>query len=275
MAKRTVKRTSNRTILTFIFFSGILIGIGLTFLAQWIAIPSNLYYSVITEPNFTAPRVAALGVAAISAETGEGLIGSVIIEMMPGKGRVLISTNPFIEPDTQDSVHIAKSVAEKATGTTLSNYDIVASFDLPKSESGVVGGPSAGLPITLAIIAAANNVTLNDIAATGTIDANGTIGPIGGIVEKAEAAGKAGKKMFLLPKGQGVVTYYERDVKTEQIGSFTVQRISYIPRKFTLSEFTKQWNMTTLEVETIWEATKAVMPDVQLTAHSPLSLEGS
>jgi PDZ domain-containing protein len=65
-----------------------------------------------------------------------------------------------------------------------------------------VGGPSAGMMFTLAIIDKLSTVDLtggNIIAGTGTIDYNGNVGAIGGIQEKMVAAKNAGARYFLAP----------------------------------------------------------------------------
>ncbi|NYI69763.1 PDZ domain-containing protein [Naumannella cuiyingiana] len=65
-----------------------------------------------------------------------------------------------------------------------------------------IGGPSAGLVFALAIY---DKITegqlLGDrvVAGTGTIDARGNVGPIGGIQEKIAAAEGAGATIFLVP----------------------------------------------------------------------------
>ncbi|MDO4908679.1 MAG: PDZ domain-containing protein [Corynebacterium sp.] len=66
-----------------------------------------------------------------------------------------------------------------------------------------IGGPSAGLMFTLAVIdkLTPGELTGGDfIAGTGTISNDGTVGPIGGIVHKMEAAKEAGAQIFLVPK---------------------------------------------------------------------------
>lgn len=65
-----------------------------------------------------------------------------------------------------------------------------------------VGGPSAGLMFALAVIDKLTTGELADskfIAGTGTIDADGTVGPIGGITHKMLAAHDAGATVFLVP----------------------------------------------------------------------------
>jgi PDZ domain-containing protein len=66
-----------------------------------------------------------------------------------------------------------------------------------------IGGPSAGLAMTLAIF---DDLTPGDItgghrvAVTGTIDSAGNVGEIGGIEQKAVAARAAGVKLFIVPQ---------------------------------------------------------------------------
>ncbi|MFY9491921.1 MAG: PDZ domain-containing protein [Mycobacterium sp.] len=65
-----------------------------------------------------------------------------------------------------------------------------------------IGGPSAGLIFSLAVI---DKLTTGDIngskfvAGTGSISADGAVGPIGGITHKLVAAQEAGATVFLVP----------------------------------------------------------------------------
>jgi Lon-like protease len=65
-----------------------------------------------------------------------------------------------------------------------------------------IGGPSAGLVFSLAVI---DKLTTGDlsgdkfVAGTGTIDADGKVGSIGGITHKIVAAQDAGASVFLVP----------------------------------------------------------------------------
>ncbi len=65
-----------------------------------------------------------------------------------------------------------------------------------------IGGPSAGLMFSLAVIDKLTTGDLNDaqfVAGTGTISADGKVGPIGGITHKMVAAREAGATVFLVP----------------------------------------------------------------------------
>lgn len=67
-----------------------------------------------------------------------------------------------------------------------------------------IGGPSAGLMLTLGIIDLVGPEPLVDgefVAGTGTIDPDGKVGPIGGVRFKLKKAAEVGADLFLTPAG--------------------------------------------------------------------------
>jgi PDZ domain-containing protein len=65
-----------------------------------------------------------------------------------------------------------------------------------------IGGPSAGLSMTLGIIDKLSGGRLtgsHTIAATGTIDASGAVGDVGGVPQKTIAVERAGASVFFVP----------------------------------------------------------------------------
>ena len=65
-----------------------------------------------------------------------------------------------------------------------------------------IGGPSAGLMFSLGIYDTLTPGSLTGgqiVAGTGTIDANGKVGPIGGIQQKIVGARDSGAKLFMVP----------------------------------------------------------------------------
>ena len=77
-------------------------------------------------------------------------------------------------------------------------------FDI-NIDVGAVGGPSAGLALTLAIIDTLSGGDLTGghaVAATGTIELDGAVGAVGGVAQKAVAVRRAGAKVFFVPAGQ-------------------------------------------------------------------------
>lgn len=69
-------------------------------------------------------------------------------------------------------------------------------------DTGSVGGPSAGLAFTLGLLDVLTPGELTGgerVAVTGSIDASGAIGPIGGVEQKAAAVRREGIELFLVP----------------------------------------------------------------------------
>lgn len=78
-----------------------------------------------------------------------------------------------------------------------------------KVDLGKIGGPSAGLFLSLGIIDLIDgNGSGGDltggrkIAGTGTISADGEVGPVGGVAMKTQAAKRDGASVFLVPKAE-------------------------------------------------------------------------
>ncbi len=73
-------------------------------------------------------------------------------------------------------------------------------------DSGSVGGPSAGLAFTLAVL---DQLTVGEltggakVAVTGTIDADGHVGAVGGIIQKTAAVRDLGADAFIVPASLG------------------------------------------------------------------------
>jgi PDZ domain-containing protein len=81
---------------------------------------------------------------------------------------------------------------------------VVLPFELD-IDTGSIGGPSAGLAFTLALIDELSPGELTggkSIAVTGTVDLSGTVGSIGGLRQKAAAVSQAGIEFFLVPRSQ-------------------------------------------------------------------------
>jgi Lon-like protease len=71
--------------------------------------------------------------------------------------------------------------------------------------TGRIGGPSAGLAFTLALIDELTPGELTGaqpIGVTGTIELDGSVGAIGGLRQKASAVAQAGVEYFLVPSAQ-------------------------------------------------------------------------
>lgn len=183
----------------------------------------------------------------------EGVTLKAEVELREGKGRILVNTEPRIGIDLQTSARVAVSVAEAYTGLNLTNVDIIITIK-GKEEVEVVDGPSAGLPLTVAIISALRHENIsNRVYATGTINQDGSIGAVGGIAEKAIAAAKSGAKLFIVPRGQGKVIVYEKR-EEEILPGFKI--IRYVPKEVLLKDYLRSlgFDVEVFEVSNIAEA---------------------
>ncbi|WP_194764709.1 PDZ domain-containing protein [Microbacterium sp. UFMG61] len=97
--------------------------------------------------------------------------------------------------------HVEGDVTTWLIGVTLrTDYDFEIDVTLQLDN---VGGPSAGMMFALGIVDTLTPGELNggeNIAGTGTIEADGTVGPIGGIRQKLYGARDAGAEFFLAPQ---------------------------------------------------------------------------
>jgi uncharacterized protein len=75
-------------------------------------------------------------------------------------------------------------------------------FSFSTSTGGSIDGPSAGALMTSGVLAALRgDQVLPHVTMTGTINPDGTVGPVGGIAQKVEAAAAVGKTVVLIPAG--------------------------------------------------------------------------
>lgn len=86
----------------------------------------------------------------------------------------------------------------------VETFRVVLPFEVD-IDTGEIGGPSAGLAFTLSLLDDLTEGDLTpgrDIAVTGTIGVDGTVGPIGGLPQKVEAVKQTGVDVFLVPASQ-------------------------------------------------------------------------
>jgi PDZ domain-containing protein len=109
-------------------------------------------------------------------------------------------------------------------GVNLGTRDL--SFEFPFEvtiDSGQVGGPSAGLALTLGIIDALSEESITgglDVATTGTIQLDGTVGPVGGVEQKTVAVRRSGADLFLVPSSELDETrHFAGDLRVEAADS--------------------------------------------------------
>jgi uncharacterized protein len=210
---------------------------------------------VVQNVQYTSHAIEkTVPVLAVTQDESQGIAGNLTVKLIPGDSQILIDTSPYTETDLQYSANTAVDVAKAISGNNASDEDIVLTYSAPGQVS-VIGGGSAGAAATLATIAALEDRQINPkVAITGTINPDGTIGQVAGILEKAKAAADAGYTLLLVPKGQSNFKYYEKQVNQQSIGfGMNVYNVQYVPKTIDITAQAKQWGLDVKEVSTIQE----------------------
>ena len=193
------------------------------------------------------------------ASTSEGYVGVIstitVTIQSNGSGRVFVDTLPLTEVDMQGSARLAVKVAsalvenDKNINVDPSTYDY---FFVVRTSSPIIGGPSAGAIMTVATISLLEDWKMdNATVMTGMINPDGSIGPIGGIPQKIDAAYSVGATHFLIPQGQGTYTDYQEQIEYINGWPITVR----IPVTVNIADYAmEEYGMTVIEVADIYEA---------------------
>jgi uncharacterized protein len=175
---------------------------------------------------------------------GKGLAANLDLRIEPGTGKIFSGVDALVGTSTQNAYKTALSVAEKYV-PTANQYDYYFSIG---SSASIVDGPSAGAATTLLMITMLQDKTIpSAVAMTGTISENGSVGTVGGVFEKAQAASEAGIKLFLIPRGEA------RQVTRTAQGVQSINLVEYAP---------KTWGLKVAEVNNLDEALQLAFTDV-------------
>lgn len=105
-----------------------------------------------------------------------------------------------------------------ALGTSDLRIDLPFEIDF---RDRAIGGPSAGLAYALAVadlLDAGDFAAGRTVAASGSIEPGGAVGPVGGLQGKAAAAGRIGADIFFVPDGQ-IEEIGDREVRARAVES--------------------------------------------------------
>ena len=217
--------------------------------------------SALSNETGTVHSITAVAVKAVQQSDGffqnvayEGTVMGIAADIRPGEGRILINTQVPTGVDFQSSAKTAVKVAESITGVQLSSRDVIFSITSMGNATDLqaVDGGSAGGAMTVLLVSELEGKQINPkVLMTGTINADGTIGPIGGVEEKAQAAGQYGAKTFLVPNGQAV--YADQVCHQNTVGPVTYTTCQ--AEQKSLSDLTQsKYGMKVVEVGTIQDA---------------------
>lgn len=131
-----------------------------------------------------------------------GQPGDVVELTIDRPGQEVMDVSVELASDPQDPERTIIGFVPFDTRTVDLPFDV-------SIDTAAVGGPSAGLAFTLALVDELTNGDLTggrDIALTGTIRLDGTVGPIGGLEQKVSAVHQHGVEVFLIPAEQFELT---------------------------------------------------------------------
>jgi uncharacterized protein len=207
----------------------------------------------IAVPLVSASQPAHLTLLAVSeTENGtfEGNTADLYLEIRPGTGHIYVDTFPLTKVDTQMSIRLANRIACDFLDTACDRYDF---FYTVRSDSAIVGGPSAGAATAALTAAALEGISLDQKAAvTGTINPGGLVGPVGGLKEKIEAAAEANLTRVFIPKGERFTDTVTGSC-TENCTNSTEDRnpLVSISQTTDLAEYAREKNITLNEAATL------------------------
>lgn len=115
----------------------------------------------------------------------------------PGRTRLEIPVVLGAKDDDPEAAFLGVGPTDRVD--LKDDFDFVVDIN-----SGAVGGPSAGLAFTLAVLDQLTEGELTGgatVAVTGTIDVSGRVGTVGGVAQKTAAVRDLGADVFLVPSG--------------------------------------------------------------------------
>ncbi len=131
----------------------------------------------------------------------------------------------------------------------MQDYDIVYTIE---ANATLIGGPSAGSALAIATIAALEGrEPREDVMITGSVNHDGSVGPVLAILEKAKAARERGATLFLVPLLQSRDVIYETKEHCEVFGNNNICTTETRPKKV---EVEKEAGIAVREVASIQEA---------------------
>lgn len=143
--------------------------------------------------------ILAVDGAEVAAATA---VGELIMTREPGEDVVFTVKRDGEQRDVTVPTEQAAEGDPRAVVGIVPAMGFEFPFEVEITLGEEIGGPSAGLVFALGIIDKLTPGALTDgayVAGTGTIEADGTVGPIGGIQQKIAGARGAGADVFLVP----------------------------------------------------------------------------
>lgn len=208
---------------------------------KWLALLLVLVYSVSVLAFIPLHSTKIFAVT----NDGEGLAADLELRIEPGTGKIFSGVDSLVGTSTQNAFKVALDVAQNYVPNAKTAYNYY--FDI-QSTASIVDGPSAGAATTLLVVSMLRDQRVPDnVALTGTVSADGSVGTVGGVFEKAKAAHDVGIKLFLIPRGES------RQVTRTPQGIRSVNLVEYAPQ---------EWGMKVVEVDNLDQVLELAFSDI-------------
>lgn len=187
-------------------------------------------------PTITATTGHMKLLAVTDPTSEQGGIADLYLTIKEGNGKVYLDTFPLTKLDTQMSTRFAKEIACDFLEKDCEQIDF---FYTIRSNSAIVGGPSAGAAIAVLTVTLLEEIQIDEkTTITGTINSGGIIGSVGGIKAKINAASKKGLTKVLIPSSSSLTENNETLNLTEYSINHSIEIIKVSNLKQALYEFT-------------------------------------
>ena len=207
-------------------------------------LPALVFLLILNQFAFAIVQEDSTQIFAVIEGQDKGIVADLTIEVEPGTGKIWSSVDSLVGTSTQNTEKISVKLAREFFNK-VDSYDYKFSIS---SSAAVVDGPSAGAAMSLLLTSMLTDKDLpSNVAITGTINEDGSIGPVGKVFYKAKTASEVGIKLFLIPKGEAIQT-----VKLDD-GIRSVNLLEYAPAN---------WGMKVAEAANIEEAITLAYTDV-------------
>lgn len=153
--------------------------------------PGDTVVAADGEPIGTSDELAA---AILAHEPGESI--ELVIERIGEPGTTTVEAELAENPEKAGKAQLGVSLQDRPA------YEFPFEVQI---DSGDVGGPSAGLAFTLALLDRLTPGRITGgarVAVTGTIQLDASVGPVGGVRQKVEGAVREGATLFLVPSAE-------------------------------------------------------------------------
>ncbi|HDR53110.1 MAG TPA: hypothetical protein ENN60_00325 [archaeon] len=193
---------------------------------------------------------ATLTVPAVDSNM-KGVLVELTCELVPGQGRVLVTTEPYIGVSTQESERTALAVVKASEGSEdFEGKDVLFIFSAEGTAS--IDGGSAGAAMAVCLLAELRNQSLSPgVSMTGGVDMLGRVVQVGGVLPKAGAVADFAR-VFLIPAGQQRSLTYTKTFTTPREGIY-IEEVT--PLEINIPEYAAAtWNLTVVEVASVDEA---------------------